>query len=246
MQFYDPIASDYVRRRTADPRIAGAIRRAVGDVRTLLNVGAGAGSYEPPDLDVVGVEPSLEMSSRRAAGMAPVIQGSAERLPFGDASFDAAMAVLTAHHWQDIGAGLREMVRVARERVVLLTWDPAHAGFWLVRDYLPEVLDVDRTIFPSLHELGAHLDLTQIVDVPIPWDCTDGFLGAYWRRPHAYLEPEVRRAISTFSRLGDVSGSLARLSSELLDGNWERTNRALLSRRELDLGYRLVVARGGG
>jgi SAM-dependent methyltransferase len=246
METYDPVASEYVRHRRPDARIARAIRRALGDIRTLLNVGAGAGSYEPGDVEVIGVEPSLEMSLRRPEGMGRVVEGTAEHLPFRDASFDAAMAVLTVHHWRDPGAGLKEMVRVARERVVIFTWDPDHPGFWLVRDYLPEVLEIDRSIFPSINEVGEHLELTQTVAVPIPWDCTDGFLGAYWRRPYAYLDPDVRRAISTFSRMKDISASLARLRADLLDGAWERTNEALLSLQALDLGYRLLVARGCG
>jgi SAM-dependent methyltransferase len=246
MQAYDPVAAEFAGHRRPDERIARAIRGALGDARTVVNVGAGTGSYEQAGLDSVGVEPSLEMCRRRSSGKGPVVRGLAERLPFRDAAFDAAMAILTMHHWRDVGAGLREMVRVARERVVLLTWDPSHPGFWLVRDYLPQILDIDRKLFPTLDELGRWLRVIEIAAVPIPWNCVDGFLGAYWRRPKAYLDDDARRAISTFARLGDVASALARLHADLDSGAWSRANDALLSLPELDLGYRLVVARGGG
>jgi hypothetical protein len=152
--------------------------------------------------------------------------------------------VLTIHHWRDRGAGLRELRRVARERVVVLTWDPSHPGFWLVRDYLPEVLQADRQLFPSTDELREHLGSIDIRTVAIPHDCADGFLGAYWRRPAAYLDADIRRAISTFSRV-DAAAALARLRSDLDDGTWTRANSHLLQLQELDLGYRLVVARIG-
>jgi SAM-dependent methyltransferase len=238
--------SEYARHRRPDERIARAIRRALGDARTVVNVGAGTGSYEPADLDVLAVEPSFAMCLRRGGRKAPVVRGVAERLPFRDGAFAAAMAVLTVHHWRDVGTGLREMTRVARDRIVILTWDPSHPGFWLVRDYLPQILDVDRRLFPTLDDLAHQLSLIEVVEVPIPWDCSDGFLGAYWRRPAAYLDAEVRRAISTFSRIGEVTSALSRLRTDLDSGAWRRANQALISLPALDLGYRLVVARGGG
>jgi SAM-dependent methyltransferase len=239
---YDSIGVDYAKHRRPDPRIAAAIRDALGNAKTLLNLGAGSGSYEPGDLAVVAVEPSSEMCAQRVMGSAPVIRATAERLPFRDASFDAALAVLTLHHWRDRCAGLREMLRVARERVVLFTWDPSHPGFWLVRDYLPEVLRSDRRRFPSMDELHEHLGPIEIRPVAIPHDCEDGFLGAYWRRPEAYLDLEVRGAISTFSRI-DATAAMDRLRSDLDDGTWFRASSELLELQELDLGYRLVIAR---
>ena len=171
-----------------------------------------------------------------------MVRAVAERLPFRDATFDKALAVLTVHHWQDLEAGLREMIRVARQRVVLLTWNPRHAGFWLTRDYFPEMLELDRPIFPDICALEAALGGAQVHKIPIPGDCTDGLLGAYWRRPAAYLDPEVRGAISTFSRMGDPAAGLAKLQSDLQDGTWLKRNESIASCEEIDLGYRLIVA----
>jgi SAM-dependent methyltransferase len=242
MRGYDSIGVGYAKYRQPDGRIARAIRAAIGDVGTLINVGAGAGSYEPDDLAVTAVEPSWKMLSQRVGRKAVAVRAVAERLPFNDATFDVALAVLTVHHWQDPEQGLREMIRVARQRVVVLTWDPRHAGFWLTRDYFPEILELDRPIFPDICALEAALGGTRAHKILIPGDCTDGFLGAYWKRPAAYLEPEVRGAISTFSRMADPAAGLAKLQSDLTDGTWLKKNGALASREELDLGYRLIVS----
>ena len=241
-QLYDEIGSDYRTHRRPDPRIASAIRTALDGAETVLNVGAGAGSYEPEDRMVVAVEPSLVMIRQRRPGSAPVVQASATDLPFRDASFSAAFAVLTVHHWPDRGRGLAEMVRVARHRVVIITWDPAFSGFWLVDDYFP-AFAVDREIFPTVDELERVLGDVEIQPLLVHHDCTDGFLGAYWRRPDAYLDAGVRSGISTFFKIGDVEPGLARLRRDLEDGTWARRYGDLLSRSELDLGYRLVIAR---
>ena len=241
-QLYDEIGVDYERYRRPDPRIAAAIADALGTADVVLNVGAGAGSYEPRDRAVVAVEPSLVMIRQRRRGSAPVVQASATRLPFRDAAFAASLAVLTVHHWPDCARGLTEMARVTRERVVILTWDPAFSGFWLVDDYFPEIGVVDRPIFPSIDELERALGSVECRPLLIPHDCTDGFLGAYWRRPHAYLDPGVRRAISTFSKIGDVGPGVTRLRRDLEDGTWLRRHGHLLSEDAIDLGYRLVVS----
>jgi len=242
-QLYDAIGRDYRAHRRPDPRVAAAITRALGDAESVVNVGAGAGSYEPADRRVVAVEPSVAMIAQRPAGSAPVVLASATDLPLRDRSFAAALAVLTVHHWPDRLRGLAEMTRVARERVVLLTWDPAKPEFWLVDEYFPEVWVIDRPIFPTLDDLRRVLGPIEIRAVPIPADCTDGFLGAYWRRPEAYLDPGVRGAISTFTKLRDVEPGLARLRADLADGTWLRRHADLLDRSEIDLGYRLVIAR---
>ena len=241
-QLYDTIGVGYRALRRPDPRIAAAIVNALGPAASVVNVGAGAGSYEPDDRRVVAVEPSREMIRQRPAGAAPVVQASATALPFRAEAFDAALAVLTVHHWPDRARGLAELCRVARDRVVILTWEPDAARFWLVEDYFPELVAIDRAIFPTPDEMRRTLGPIEVHPLPIPHDCTDGFLGAYWRRPQAYLDPAVRGAISTFSKLGDVDPGLARLRNDLENGTWTRRHGPLLARSDLDLGYRLVVA----
>jgi len=241
-QLYDEIGVGYRNARRPDPRIALAILRALGEAESVVNVGAGAGSYEPADRFVIAVEPSMTMILQRRPSCAPVIQASATRLPFRDASFAAALAVLTVHHWPDRARGLDELARVAADRVVILTWDPATSGFWLVEDYFPEIVEIDRRIFPSLDEFRRALGRVEVSALPIPHDCVDGFLGAYWRRPHAYLDADIRRAISTFSKIHAPEPGLARLRRDLEDGTWEHRYGDLLNRPEIDLGYRLVIS----
>ena len=211
-QLYDTIGGTYAATRRTEPRIAAQVWAALGDARTVLNVGAGTGSYEPPHLDVTAVEPSAVMRAQRPAGAPPCVAADAESLPFEDQSFDAAIAFATVHHWPDPIAGLREMRRVAR-RVVVFTHDSAEASwlrrFWLTRDYLPEVGDflVGR---PSLTELAGAID-ARVEPVLIPWDCADGFFEAYWRRPEAYLDDQVRRGMSVWTRVGpEVEGRAVR------------------------------------
>lgn len=241
MTLYDTIGRGYRRRRRQDPRIAAHVFQALGSAESVVNVGAGAGSYEPRDRRLVAVDPSRVMLRQRDAGAAPAVCASASDLPFRDETFDAALAVLTLHHWPDLGRGLGELRRAARRRVVMLTFDPDFTGFWLV-DYFPGIPEIDRRSVPSLSELRRHLGRVSVLDVPIPHDCTDGFLGAYWRRPEAYLEPDVRAAISVFSKLPDVERGVAALRRDLASGAWHRRYGALLGRDALDLGYRLVVA----
>ena len=242
-QLYDAIGRGYRAYRRPDPRVAAAITQALGPARTVVNVGAGAGSYEPTDRRIVAVEPSAAMIAQRGAGSAPVVQASATHLPFRDGAFDAAMAVLTVHHWPDRTRGLAELARVAADRVVLLTWDPGTSAFWLVDDYFPDIWAIDRPIFPTLDDLERMLGSIEVEPIPVPHDCTDGFVGAYWRRPEAYLDAGVRGAMSTFTKLRDPEPGLARLRADLADGTWRRRHGDLLSRADLDLGYRLVIHR---
>lgn len=239
---YDTIGINYAQLRRADPRIEAAIERALGSASTVLNVGAGTGSYEPRGRQVTAIEPSMEMIRQRSADAAPAVQGRAEELPFADESFDAAMAVLTVHHWSDQAKGMSEMRRVSRGRVIILTYDPAFRGFWLA-DYIPALVALDEAQMPPMAEYERWLGPVDIIPVPIPHDCTDGFLCAYWRRPHAYLEAKVRAAISSFWALGDVSAELGRLQRDLDSGAWVQRYGGLLERDELDCGYRLVIAR---
>lgn len=238
---YDRIGTGYARLRRPDPRIGAAIDSALGSAGSVLNVGAGTGSYEPIGRRVVAVEPSRRMIDQRRGESAPVVRAVAERLPFRDRSFDASLAVLTVHHWADRRQGLVEMRRVARDRVVLFTWDPAAAGFWL-HDYFPELAPRDAAAFPSVDELSDALGPLEVRHVPVPHDCVDGFLAAYWRRPRAYLDPQVRAAISGLAMVPDEDPRLTRLARELDDGSWNDRYGSVLALDSLDSGYRLVVA----
>jgi SAM-dependent methyltransferase len=236
VSLYRDTAAAYARYRREDPRIAAAIHAALGDARTVVNVGAGQGAYEPRDRAVTAVEPEPAMTA--AAGR-EAVAGVAEALPFADKSFDAAMAVLTIHHWTDWRRGVAELHRVARERVVILTWDPRRThALWLVAEYLPEIGELDEGRFPLPEELGD----VQVIEVP--WDCVDGFQGAYWRRPEMYLDPLAQRAISSLALLpGAVKArGLGALRADLESGAWAERHADLLERESLDLGYRLCVA----
>jgi SAM-dependent methyltransferase len=237
---YDTIGSNYAELRKPDPRIAGIIKSALGSAQSVLNVGAGTGSYEPADRSLVAVEPSGEMIRKRKPSAAKAVQASADDLPFEDKSFDASMAILTIHHWPDKAAGLREMRRVTRGRIVLLTFDPAHRP-WLT-DYLPELAALDETQMPSMSDYERWLGPVQIAPVPVPHDCSDGFLYAYWRRPAAYLDPYIRSGSSSFWAIGNAEAGLQKLKRDLETGEWQRRYAELLTLDEYDAGYRLVVA----
>ncbi|MDP8930797.1 MAG: methyltransferase domain-containing protein [Actinomycetota bacterium] len=246
---YESIGRGYTATRGADPRIAEAIWKALGEARSVLNVGAGAGSYEPRDRQVLAVEPSAVMIAQRPADAAPVVRAIAEALPLADASMDAAMAVLSDHHWHDRRRALRELRRVARHRVVLFNADPAQAErFWLTREYLPGFL---RLIPERYREPGAwardfveELGPVQLQPLLIPHDCDDGFYGAFWRRPDAYLNPRVRAGISVFVGLPEpeVTQAMNRLRDDLASGVWHKRHRDLLDLDACDLGYYLVIA----
>ena len=239
---YDTIGLDYAQLRKPDPRIEAAIHAALGDARTVLNVGAGAGSCEPTDRRVTALEPSAAMIAQRPAGYAEVVQGVAEDLPLGDDSFDAVMAVLTVHHWRDQAKGLAELRRVSRGPVVILTFDALFPAFWLA-DYIPELVRLDEGQMPYMSFYGEMLGPVDIHPVEIPADCIDGFLCAYWKRPAAYLDERVRGAISSFWKIGDISPALARLKADLDHGAWPERYASLLALDRLDCGYRLVVSR---
>ena len=239
---YDRIGVNYSDLRKPDARIGAMIGRALGTAEIVLNVGAGAGSYEPADRQVTAIEPSAEMIGQRRTSAAKVIQGSAEDLPFDDNSFDASMAVLTVHHWADKEKGLKEMRRVTRGPVVLLTYDPSHRGFWLA-DYIPELVALDEEQMPRMTDYEEWLGSVEIAPVPVPHDCSDGFLYAYWRRPAAYLDPKIRAAMSSFWAVGNVSEGLRKLASDLDTGAWAQRHSNLLNLDECDFGYRLVTTK---
>jgi SAM-dependent methyltransferase len=242
---YDRIGGGYTTTRRADPRIAELIHKALGDAESIVNVGAGAGAYEPGDREVLPIEPSARMIAQRPAELAPAIRGHAESLPLLADSVDAAMACMTLHHWSDWRIGVHELRRVARKRVVIFTYDPSCVEhFWLLRDYLPKLGQLDCQRFPAIDEqCMATGEDVRIDPVPIPHDCQDGFLGAYWRRPTAYLDEQIRAHISTFHLPGAdaLLDGLEDLAEDLRSGRWEARNQGLLERKELDLGYRLIV-----
>ena len=201
---YDQMGIDYSDVRRADPRIETAIWSALGDARSVLNVGAGAGSYEPPDRKVIAVEPSPVMIAQRPTAAAPAIQGVAEDLPLEDGSVDATMGVFTMQHWQDVDRGLAEVRRVTRERVVFLTLDvDVAADVWLLRDYLPEIAEIGHASFPSLEQLASAFPDLEVETLPAPSDCTDGFCIALWSRPEEHLDPRIRQASSVWHALFD-------------------------------------------
>jgi SAM-dependent methyltransferase len=241
-EFYDAIGSRYATTRHEDPRIAAAIHAALGDARTVLNVGAGTGNYEPRDRDVTAVEPSTAMIAARPPGAARVVRAHAETLPFEDSTFDAVMAVLSDHHWRDRARGLRELRRVARQRVVVFTWDPRFRdSFWLTRDYLP---GFKRVPGMSIAQIVRCLGGAHVEPVLIPHDCSDGFYHAFWRRPSAYLDHQVRTGISVFALVDEreTDGMVQRLRSDLDSGVWARRYGELSQLEAIDLGYRLIVA----
>jgi SAM-dependent methyltransferase len=242
---YDRIGLSYSAVRRADPRFETAIWNALGDAGIVLNIGAGAGSYEPRDREVIAVEPSPVMIAQRPMDSAPAIQGVAESIPLDDKSVDATMGVFTMQHWDDVDHGLTEVLRVTRKRIVFLTLDlDTTAQMWLCRDYLPEVIDHDRKAFPTIAHLQTVLRNVEVETVPVPADCTDGFLVALWSRPEAHLDPNVRRASSTWHQLQPavIQNGLDRLRHDLDSGEWDRRYGHLRTLDTLDIGLRLVKA----
>ena len=241
---YDSIGTGYSAVRRADPRVESQIHRALGDAASVVNVGAGSGSYEPDEVMTVAVEPSEVMIRQRSSGSAPVVRARAEHLPFGDKAFDVAMALLTVHHWAEPEAGLAELQRVGSRQVVL-TWDPEvfEQEFWFTRDYLASGRQAAEHGTAPLISAFLGPD-TEVDPVPVPADCTDGFYAAYWARPVAFLDAGVRDGISAFA-LEDphvVAAAVDRLATDLASGEWDRRYGELRTLDALDLGYRLVIA----
>jgi SAM-dependent methyltransferase len=246
---YDDIGRGYAAHRRPEPRWAAAISAALGDGR-VVDVGAGAGSYEPAGT-VLAVEPSAVMIRQRAPGSAPAVRAVAEALPMRSGSADAGLASLTVHHWTDWRRGLAELLRVAPARTVVFTWDQVvTARFWLLADYLPEAAEMESTR-PALREIEAELERlgrrVEVHPLPVPADCADGVVAAYYRRPEALLDPTVAGAMSAVALLPPEvrERGLGRLRADLADGTWHRRYGHLLELDELDAGYRLVVATPG-
>ncbi|GGJ84753.1 ubiquinone/menaquinone biosynthesis methylase [Pilimelia anulata] len=242
---YAARGAGYARMRRPDPRIAAVLHAALGDARTVLNVGAGAGSYEPADRYVVPVEPSPTMRAQRPAHLAPAVDAVAAELPYDDGSFDAAMALVTAHQWPDPVAGLRELRRVARGPVLVLTFDPAALDrFWLAA-YAPELIAAERRRYPPLDVVGAAIGARcAVTDIRIPLDCTDGVTEAYYGRPERLLEEPVRRAQSAWAHIaepGAEAAAVARLRAALADGSWDARYGHLRRQPEYVGSWRLLV-----
>jgi len=243
---YDRIGAGYAAQRRADPRWASRIREAIADATSVLNIGAGAGSYEPTDLPVVALDPSRTMLRQRRPGAAPAVEAAAEAIPFLDAVFDCTMAILTIHHWTDWRQGLAEVKRVTRRRIVLVTAPDVfrqEAPFW-IKDYFPGIEAWDRLHMQPLADVLKELWPARVETLPVPHDCTDGFCGAYWRRPKAYLDPRVRSGISGFSQIphGEAESGLARLRDDIDSGRWKERYGGLLDKDEIDIGIRMVIA----
>lgn len=237
---YNQIGESYRNFRVPDKRIAQLIQEALVDAKTIVNVGAGTGSYEPEGYDLIAVEPSETMILQRPKSAAAVVKASAENLPFKDNQFDAGMAILTIHHWNDWKKGLLELNRVAN-KCIILTWNPSHKGFWLTKDYFPEILEIDKRIFPPFDQIQKLLSDLDVITVPIPHDCTDGFGSAFWRQPSKYLDLGVRKAMSTFSKINNLKEGIERLKVDLENGAWQEKYGHLMQKQEMDLGYRLLI-----
>jgi len=237
---YDDVGRGYAAARRTEPRIAVVLWSRMPPAATILNVGAGTGSYEPPDRDVMAVEPSRTMREQRPAEAAPCVAGVGEALPFSDGSFDVVMSVFSHWHWDDQRRGFAEMRRVARHRVLVIALDKSVAEeFWLSREYLPNAHALWGPFEDTLCEALPH----EVVEVAIPGDCIDGFFHAFWRRPHVYLDPDARETMAVFRRIDpeEASRGLDELQKDLRSGAWHRCHRNLLATDSLDLGYRLLV-----
>jgi SAM-dependent methyltransferase len=242
---YDRLGVGYGKHRRGDPRIAARIDAALGDAQTVVNVGAGTGSYEPSKREVMAVEPAAEMIAQRPAGAAPVVQASAESLPFEDDSFDAALAVLTAHHWADLAAGLSEMRRVARRRLVMVTFDSAALkDLWIAADYFPAMLELQRPSGTSSRNLATMLPAATSTPLPVPRDCEDHFFAALWARPELLFDEDVVRPMWVWQSIAEEArrAGRERLAADLESGAWERRYGHLRRETELDVGLRLVVS----
>lgn len=242
---YDKHGQQYSGQRRTDPRIAAQIHRALGAARSVLNVGAGSGSYEPADRYVVAVEPSSVMRQQRVQlGRVPAINAKAGNLPFDDGAFDASMALITVHHWPDIEQGLREMRRVTRGPVVILCFDPDKLDLWWNAHYFSELIEINKTRDPAISRLKNALSPhTEVIPVTVPFDCIDGFQEAFYGRPEAFLNPEVRRAQSAWGFLpeGQESKLVERLRQALESGEWDERYGHLRTQPELTCALRLVI-----
>jgi SAM-dependent methyltransferase len=240
---YDDIGINYSVTRCTDPKIAKQLYSELQGTARIVNIGAGTGSYEPENVELVAVEPSSEMISQRKIGSHRVEKAFAEKLPFENSSFSHAMTVLSMHHWENRELAFSEINRVVTEKFVAITWDPKSDPFWLTRDYFPGIYGIDKCIFPELEELNEHFDEVKMRPLQIPSDCKDGFLAAFWKRLEAYLSSKVRQSTSAFSKIKNMSEGLQKLEDDFASGVWAKNNHAILSSSSLDAGYRVISAK---
>jgi SAM-dependent methyltransferase len=241
---YNAHGSDYSAYRRTDPRIAQYVHEALGEARTILNVGAGAGSYEPFDRYVVAIEPSSVMRSQRSDKHVPALNGKAEALPFDDNAFDAVMAMVTVHHWLYMKKGLKELKRVSRKKVLVLSFDPeALDNFWMA-GYAPELIAVEKLRYPTIdfviRALGGQ---AEVIDIPVPFDCTDGFQEAFFGRPEAFLDPQIRKSQSAWGFLekGKEKEIVGRLKRSMESGEWDERYGHLRKQEEFTCALKLIV-----
>jgi SAM-dependent methyltransferase len=240
---YDEIGINYSVTRCTDPDIAVQLYSELQGATRIVNIGAGTGSYEPENVELVAVEPSSEMISQRKIDSYRVEKAFAENLPFEDSSFSHAMTVLSMHHWKNRTLAFSEINRVATEKFVAITWDPGSEPFWLTRDYFPEIYEMDKLAFPQLEEINDHFDEVKITPLNIPGDCKDGLFAAFWKRPEAYLSSKVRQSTSPFSKVNNLSEGLHKLEQDLASGLWAKKNSTILDSSSLDAGYRIISAK---
>jgi len=240
---YDHIGINYSVTRCTDPIIAKQLYSELQGATHIVNIGAGTGSYEPDDVELVAVEPSIEMISQRKPNSHRVEKAFAEKLPFKNDSFSHAMTVNSIHHWENRTLAFREINRVVTEKFVAITWDPKSDPFWLTRDYFPEIYEMDKCIYPEIEEFNDHFDDVKVSPLKIPSDCKDGLLAAFWKRPEAYLSIKVRQSTSPFSKVKYLAEGLQKLEADLVSGTWVKNNYAILNSTSLDVGYRLISAK---
>ena len=242
-ELYDHIGTGYSLGRRTDPRWMTPILAALGTARSIADVGAGTGSYEPHDRTVLALEPSIEMIRQRPPDASPTVRAIAEALPVRNHAVDAALAVLTVHHWTDWRAGLAELRRIAPHQVVLAYDTRRHTEFWFVREYVPEIANLELTR-PSADDIANELGADTVTPLPLPWDFTDGVFPAYWRRPAAYLDPRVRRACSALAQTNAdaVERGIRHLRQDLQSGRWHKQHHDLLDLEQWDAGFRLITS----
>lgn len=237
ISLYDEIGKGYSIGRKTDPKIAHFINQYLHGSESIVNIGAGTGSYEPDRKKLIAVEPSSEMIRQRPKGSHPVQQASAESLPFKNGCFSHAMTILSMHHWENRKQAFSEIKRVVRQRFITLTWNPDADKYWLTRDYFPEIHDIDKSIFPALSELEQSFKGIRFYSLPIPAECIDGFTAAYWSRPEAYLDSLVRKGMSTFSKIQGLEVGVQKLKHDIDSGLWQSKYGELKSKDSLDVGY---------